>query len=163
MSGRKFASESRHPSARRGGELNQAIVNAVVRTRTHLTGHGPSRAQAFHYGNVVVVLLHEPLGPAERLLDVHGRHGKVLEMRAEVREAMAGAVVRELESLTGCTVLALLGDSHLDPDVSAEVFVLDRQVDGDETSTMFAVERPPSPSLLGSPGHDPAKKVSSDD
>ena len=90
MAGREPASESRYPSARRGGELNQAIANAVVRTRTHFTGHGPSRAQAFHRGNVVVVLLHEPLGPAERLLDVNGGRGKVLEMRAEVREAMAG-------------------------------------------------------------------------
>ena len=121
MAGRETAGESSFPSARRGGELNQAIANAVVRTRTHFTGHGPSRAQAFHRGNVVVVLLHEPLGPAERLLDGNGRRSSVLEMRAEVREAMAGELVRELESLTGCTVLALLGDSHVDPDVSAEV------------------------------------------
>jgi uncharacterized protein YbcI len=139
MAGRESASDSRDPFARRGGELNQAIANAVVRTRTHFTGHGPSRAQAFHRGNVVVVLLHEPLRPAERLLDVNGRRGKVLEMRAEVREAMVGDLVRELESLTGCTVLAALGDSHLYPDVSAEVFILDSRVGGDETSTMFAV------------------------
>ena len=116
----------------------------MVRTRTHLTGHGPSRAQAFHYGNVVVVLLHEPPGLAERLLMANGGRGKVLETRAEVRQAIGHDVVRELESLTGCTVLARLGDSQLDPDISAEVFVLDRQVGGDETSTMFAVERPPS-------------------
>jgi len=45
----------------------------------------------------------------------------------------------DLEALTGCTVLALLGDSHVDPDVSTEVFVLDRRVGGDETSAMFAV------------------------
>lgn len=151
MSARKFASESRRRSPRHGGELNQAIANAVVRTRTHLTGHGPNRAQAFHSGNVVVVLLHEPLGPVERLLDGNGRRGKVLEMRAEVREAMVGDVVRELESLTGCTVLALLGDSQLDPDISAEVFVLDRPVDGDATSTMFAVDRRPSPRLPEKP------------
>ena len=139
MAGRDPASESRDPAARSGGELNQEITNAVVRTRMRYTGRGPARAQAFHRGNVVVVLLSEPLGPAERLLDVNGRRGKVLEMRAEVREAMAGDLVRELEALTGCTVLALLGDSHVDPDVSTEVFVLDRRVGGDETSTMFAV------------------------
>ena len=139
MPGREAASEPERRSVRRGGELNQAIANAVVHTRTLATGHGPARAQAFHSGNVVVVLLHEPLGPAERLLDVNGRREKVLEMRAAVREAVAGDVVREIELLTGCTVLALLGGSQVDPDVSAEVFVLDRRVGGDETSAMFAV------------------------
>ena len=139
MPGREAASEPKRPSVRRGGELNQAVANAVAHTRTHVTGHGPARAQAFHSGNVVVVLLHEPLGLAERLLDQNGKRGKVLEMRAEIREAMAGDIVRQIESLTGCTVLARLGSSHVDPDVSAEVFVLDRRVGGDETSAMFAV------------------------
>jgi uncharacterized protein YbcI len=139
MPGREVASEPQRPSVRRGGELNQAIANAVAHMRTHFTGHGPARAQAFHSGNVVVVLLHEPLGPAERLLDRNGRRGTVLEMRAEIRDAMAGDVVRQIESLTGCTVLARLGSSHVDPDVSAEVFLLDRRVAGDETSAMFAV------------------------
>ena len=139
MPGREAASEPERPSVRRGGELNQAIANAVVHTRTQFTGHGPARAQAFHSGNVVVVLLHEPLGPAERLLDEHGRRGKVLETRADVRDAMGGDVVRQIESLTACTVLARLGGSHVDPDVSAEVFVLDRRVGGDETSAMFTV------------------------
>jgi len=88
---------------------------------------------------VVVVLLHEPLGPAERLLDQNGGRGKVLEMRGDVRDALGGDVVRQIESLTGCTVLARLGSSHVDPDVSTEVFVLDRRVGGDETSAMFAV------------------------
>jgi uncharacterized protein YbcI len=139
VSGRKAANESTDPPARRGGDLNQAIANAVARTRTRLTGHGPSRVQAFHSGNVVVVLMHEPLREAERLLDETGRRAKVLETRAEVREALAGDLVRELESLTGFTVVALLGDSHVDPDVSAAVFVLDHRVGGDEMGTMFAV------------------------
>jgi uncharacterized protein YbcI len=139
VSGRKAPNESSQPDARRGGALNQAIANAVAGTRTLLTGHGPSRVQAFHFGNVVVVLMHEPLQEAERLLDGNGRRAKVLEMRAEVREAVAANLVHELESLTGSIVLALLGDSHVDPDVSAAVFVLDRRVGGDETGTMFGV------------------------
>ena len=138
MAGREMGSDAGDAAAR-GGELNQEITNAVVRTRMRHTGRGPTRAQAFHRGNVVVVLLSEPLGRTERLLDANGRRGKVREMRAEVRQAMACDLVRELETLTGCTVLALLGDSHVDPDVSTEVFVLDRRVGGDETSAVFAV------------------------
>jgi uncharacterized protein YbcI len=114
-----------------GGELNQAIARAVVRGHTRIVGRGPTRAQAFYRHNIVVVVMRDTLTHGERSLLADGRHDSVRRLRSEFQHAMRDDLVRDVELLTGAKVVALLSTMHLEPDVAAELFVLDRPVSGD--------------------------------
>lgn len=124
-----------------GGRLNQAIANAVVRVyRAHI-GRGPNKAQAFYRGNIVVVVLQEPFTIAERSLVDAGRQAAVRQLRQEFVSVMRDALADAVAATTGCRVEAVMSDVHMDPDVSVEVFVLDRPVPGQELA--------PGPSIPG--------------
>jgi uncharacterized protein YbcI len=115
-----------------GGRLNQTIANAVVRVyRAHL-GRGPEKAHAFYRGNVVVVVLQEPFTTAERSLVDAGRQAAVRRLRQELERMMRDALADAVASATGCRVEAVMSDVHVDPDMSVEVFVLDRPVPSQE-------------------------------
>jgi uncharacterized protein YbcI len=114
-----------------GGELNQAIARAVVRGHTRIVGRGPTTAQAFYRQNIVVVVMSDTLTQGERSLLADGRHDSVRRLRCEFQQAMRDDLVRDVELLTGGKVVAFMSTTHLEPDVSAELFVLDRPVSGD--------------------------------
>jgi uncharacterized protein YbcI len=114
-----------------GGELNAAITRAVVRLHREHTGRGPTRAQAFYRGNVVVVVMYDAMTRAESSLVAGGRPDMVLRVRTAFQETMRGELIMIIESLTGCGVEAFMSCNHIDPDMASEVFVLDRPVPGE--------------------------------
>jgi uncharacterized protein YbcI len=111
-----------------GGTLNQAIANAVVRRHNRIVGRGPSSAQAFHHDNVIVVVIRDALTQSERSLLAGGMADSVRRLRTDIQQAMRDPLVRDVEALTGGTVIAFMSATHLDPDLGAELFVLDRPV-----------------------------------
>jgi uncharacterized protein YbcI len=113
------------------GELNAAIARAVVSYHHEHLGRGPTKAQAFFSRDVVVVMLGDGLTATERTLASVGRGDAVLEMRQALRDTMREQLVSKIEALTGCKVLALLSATHLEPDVAADIFVLDRPIAGE--------------------------------
>jgi uncharacterized protein YbcI len=117
-----------------GGRLNSAIANAVVRTASRYIGRGPTRAQAFFRHNFVVVVMEDTLTTGERSLIADGREEAVLDMRREFQRAMRDDLTAPIEELTGCKVLALMSDNHIDPDLAAEIFVLDQPVSGERSA-----------------------------
>jgi uncharacterized protein YbcI len=108
-----------------GGELNAAISNAVVALLSEYTGRGPTKAQTTIRNNMVVVLLHDTLTKGERALVGKGREEKVLELRSEFQSAMREEAVAVIGRLTGRNVTAFMSANHIDPDLAAEMFVLD--------------------------------------
>jgi hypothetical protein len=46
-------------------------------------------------------------------------------MRAAYQEAMRSACITTIEQLTNRTVSAFMSANHIDPDIAAEIFVLD--------------------------------------
>jgi uncharacterized protein YbcI len=113
------------------GRLNQEIANAVVRGHKRYLGRGPTRAQAFFRHNIVVVMMDASLTEAERSLARHGSRDAVLEMRHRVEETMRPELVQAVEALTGCRVEAFITGHHIDPDLAAQLFVLDRPVEAE--------------------------------
>jgi uncharacterized protein YbcI len=116
-----------------GGELNAAVTRAVVRLHREHTGRGPTRAQSFYRGNVVVVVMHDAMTRAETSLAAAGRPDMVLTVRRAFQETMRRELTEIVESLTGCVVQAFMSANHIEPDMAAEVFVLDRPVAGEPT------------------------------
>jgi uncharacterized protein YbcI len=106
------------------GELGAAISNAVVQICSEYTGRGPTKAQTTMHQDLVVVLLQDTLTKGERALVRTGRGEKVTDLRHEFQSAMGDDLVSAVERLTGRGVTAFMSANHIDPDLAAEIFVL---------------------------------------
>jgi uncharacterized protein YbcI len=67
---------------------------------------------------------------AEQSLAAAGKADAVRQMRRESQAAMRDELVALVEEVSGSTVVAFMSDNHVEPDLAAEVFVLDRPVSG---------------------------------
>ncbi len=102
-----------------------AISNAIVKLLRENTGRGPTKARTTIRDNVVVVMLEQTLTKGEQNLVRKGRADKVIEIRHEFQEAMREESSAIIGELTGRTVIAFMSANHLQPDMAAEIFVLD--------------------------------------
>jgi uncharacterized protein YbcI len=109
----------------RGGELNAAVTSALVGIHTQHLGRGPRTASTFHHGNVLVTLMRDVLTHAEQSLTRNSQGDAVSNIRHLFQATMEGDFRAAVERLTGRRVLAFISGNHLDPDVAAELFVLD--------------------------------------
>ncbi len=113
------ATEVREPT------LHREISRAMIHLTHEYTGRGPSRARTSINGTLVVCLLEDTLTKGEQTL-VRAGHGEaVISMRHRFQEAMRAAAVAEVEKLTGSRVTSFMSTNHIDPDLAAEIFVLD--------------------------------------
>jgi uncharacterized protein YbcI len=113
------------PGPPSGNSLYSAISNTNVRLLREYTGRGPTKARTTIRENIVVVMLEQTLTKGEQVLVEKGRTDNVLELRREYQEAMRDEVSAEVAKLTGRNVLAMMSANHIDPDLAAEIFVLD--------------------------------------
>ena len=116
------------PTLLKGGELNAAITSALVGIHTEHLGRGPRSASTFHYGHVLVTLMHDVLTPAEKSLIRNNQGEAVHHIRHLFQETMEADFREAVERLTSRKVLAFISGNHLDPDIAAEVFILDAQL-----------------------------------
>lgn len=115
-------------AAARDGELNASIARAAVRVHRSHVGRGPTRARAFFRDNIVVLVLEDVLTRSERSLVASGRHDTVIQVREALVDTMRADLIAAVETLTDRRVTALMGATHLEPDIAAQIFVLDRPV-----------------------------------
>jgi uncharacterized protein YbcI len=113
------------PQRLAGGALLTALSNAVVRIVREYTGRGPTQARASIRDNVAIVLMQETLLKAEHSLISDNKGKLVVEMRRSFQQTMRRELSEAVEELTGRRVVAFMSDSHLEPDYSVEVFVLE--------------------------------------
>ncbi len=114
----------------RRGALSAAISNAVVRRTTEYTGRGPTKAQTSIRENLIVVLMQDTLTKAERTLLAFGQGDFVLETRKRFQTTMRDDMVAAVELLTDRKVLAFMSANHIEPDMGAEMFVLEPRSNG---------------------------------
>jgi len=114
----------------KGGALNAAISNAVVGLLSEYVGKGPTKARAIHSGKFVLCVLEDTMTKAERSLATDGKEDFVLSMRHAFQQTMREDFVAAVERLTGRKVVAFLSSNHVDPDLAAELFVLDEPITG---------------------------------
>jgi uncharacterized protein YbcI len=111
--------------APKGGELDAAISNAVVRLVRDYVGRGPTKARTIHKGKLVVCVLENTMTKAEQTLAAAGEDDIVLRMRHAMQHTMRHDLTAAIEGFTERKVVAFLSANHVEPDVAAEVFVLD--------------------------------------
>ena len=110
-----------------GGALNAAISETIVRLLADSTGRGPTKARTTIDRDLIVVMLQNTLTSGERYLADSDRAEQVLGMRRAYQEAMRADCIAAIEDLAGRRVIAFMSANHIDPDLAAEVFVLEPQ------------------------------------
>ncbi len=110
---------------RPGTSLAVALSNAIVGLLREYTGRGPTRARTTIRDNVVLVMLEQTLTKGEQVLVDKGRIENVLALRREYQEAMREEGNARVAELTGRRVLAMMSANHVNPDLGAEIYVLD--------------------------------------
>jgi uncharacterized protein YbcI len=111
-----------------GGELNAALVQAVVRIHHDYMGRGPSTARAFFRENIVVVVVERVMTAPERSLAGSGRQDGVRDVHRDLLEVMRADLTVAVEDLTNRRVTALMSDIHVESDIASLVFVLDQSI-----------------------------------
>jgi uncharacterized protein YbcI len=117
-----------------GTPLQVAVSNALVGFLREYTGRGPTKARTTVRDNVVVVILEQTLTKGEQVLVKKGRSEQVLALRHEYQEAMREESSQKVAELTGRNVIAFLSANHVDPDLAAEIYVLDGPPNYDPSS-----------------------------
>jgi uncharacterized protein YbcI len=110
------------------GRLSAAISNSVVRILHEYTGRGPTKARTTIDHDLVVTLLAQSMTKGEQALNADGRGSAVLALRVEYQATMERELVAAVEGHTGRRVMAFMSSNHLEPDLAAELFVLEPHV-----------------------------------
>ena len=112
------------------GEMLAAISTRIVGLLREPYGRGPSRAKTYAMDDCVVCVLRNGFTAHERTIVESGDTDRVIEMRQEFQRLMERQYRETIESITGRKVVAFLSQAHLEPDITLEIFFLDRPMNG---------------------------------
>lgn len=107
------------------GELRNRISGRMVQLLKEFYGKGPTKAKAYYYDDTVLVLTRGGFTRVEQTLLDQGKGESVITQRSDFQAVMRDRFTDVIEEETGRRVVAFLSATHQDPDVSAEVFILD--------------------------------------
>jgi uncharacterized protein YbcI len=114
-----------------GGKLLSAISNGFVQLLREHYGRGPIKAKTYALDDIVVCVMRgSGFTPLEQTMMDAGDGGRVVEMRESFQGMMAERYKRMIEDLTGRKVLAFLSQAHIEPDITIEMFFIDRPLEG---------------------------------
>jgi uncharacterized protein YbcI len=80
--------------------------------------------------DLIIVVVHDTLTQVERGIVRNGSVDLVLATREACQKAMGPDLVAAVERLSGRSTIALLSQSHIDPDVAITSFVLAPRING---------------------------------
>jgi uncharacterized protein YbcI len=115
------------PSGR--GRQAVEVSNAITRLHREHYGRGATTARTIIQRNYVVCFLDDIYTPVERTLIEDGRLAAVRETRNLFQDAMSTRFRAAVEAATGRTVIAFMSQVCFEPDMAAEVFVLEPEGD----------------------------------
>jgi uncharacterized protein YbcI len=116
---------SNKPAPPSTGELLEAVSNLVVRIYADRVGRGPTKARAYADRDIIVCVMEDTMTKAERTLVASGCSAAVKQARDALQETMREDLVAGVEALTGQRVVAQIGTSMLEPDVTSDLFILE--------------------------------------
>jgi uncharacterized protein YbcI len=101
-----------------------AIANAITKLHRQHYGRGAASARTIMGKDHVVVFLEDIYTTVERTLIEAGHFEQVRATRHTFQQTMRRDFCNAVEEITGRTVIGFMSEVHMDPDVSAEIFVL---------------------------------------
>jgi uncharacterized protein YbcI len=117
-----------------GGKLLSAISTSIVKLVREHYGRGPIKAKTYALDDIVVVVMRgSGFTPLEQTMmdspDADSAE-RVVAMREDFQRMMARRYRETIEQLTGRKVMAFLSQAHVEPDITMEVFFIDRPLEG---------------------------------
>jgi uncharacterized protein YbcI len=106
-----------------------AIGNAITRLHREHYGRGATTTRTLFQRDHVVAFMEDIYTPVERTLIDAGQQDAVKETRQIFQMAMRGRFSEAVEEITGRKVLQFMSQVSFDPDMAAEIFVLERGTD----------------------------------
>jgi uncharacterized protein YbcI len=102
-----------------------SVSRAITRLHREYYGRGARSTRTVIQRNYVVTFLEDIYTPGERTLIEANEQLKVRETRQAFQDAMRGRFSEAVEEIVGRKVVAFMSQVHFDPDLSAEIFVLE--------------------------------------
>jgi uncharacterized protein YbcI len=111
-----------------GRQQLAAISRSMAGLHREHYGRESTNVNAYAIKDMIVVVVRlKHLTPFEKSMVDGGEPDRVLALRAEFARLMAGRYRHTVEQVTGRSVVALLSQAHVDPDIIVEAFFLDRR------------------------------------
>ena len=107
------------------GRQATAVGTAITRLHREHYGRGATVTRTVFQRNYIVVFLEDIYTPLEKTLIRDGRHEAVKETRQLFQMAMQPDFSAAVEEITGRKVVQFMSQVAFDPDMAAEVFVLE--------------------------------------
>lgn len=104
----------------------QAISNAITKLQRDHYGRGPESVRTVVGYDHIICFLENSFMPVERTLIDAGELAAVRETRLAFQRAMEERFVGTVEEISNRKVRAFLSTVSLNPDISVELFVLER-------------------------------------
>ena len=114
------------------GRQASAVGTAITRLHRDHYGRGATITRTVFEKNFVVVFMEDIYTPVEKTLLADGRRDDVKNTRQLFQMAMRNDFVNAVEEITGRTVIQFMSQVAFEPDMAAEVFVL--QPTGEEAT-----------------------------
>jgi uncharacterized protein YbcI len=114
-----------------GGRLLAAISTSIVGILREHYGRGPMKAKTYALDDIIVVVMRgSGFTALEQTIMDSGEPHRVVELREDFQRLMAERYKHTIEALTGRKVVAFLSQAHVEPDITMEVFFIDRPLQG---------------------------------
>jgi uncharacterized protein YbcI len=114
-----------------GGRLLAAISSRIVGILREHYGRGPMKAKTYALDDIIVVVMRgSGFTPLEQTIMDSGQPDRVVSMRHDFQNMMAKRFTNTIEELTGRKVIAFLSQAHVEPDITMEIFFVDRPLEG---------------------------------
>jgi uncharacterized protein YbcI len=109
------------------GQSRQAIAigNAITKLHREHYGRGATTTRTVFQRDHVVAFMEDIYTPVERTLIDAGEEDAVKSTRQVFQMAMRQRFSDAVEEITGRKVVAFMSQVHFDPDLAAEIFVLE--------------------------------------
>jgi uncharacterized protein YbcI len=108
-------------------DVGIAIANEITRLHRQHYGRGAASARTIMGRDHVVVFLEDIYTTVERTLIEAGEFATVHETRHRFQMIMRESFSEVVEKLLGRRVVAFMSETHEDPGIAAEIFVLERE------------------------------------
>jgi uncharacterized protein YbcI len=127
-----------------GGRLLSAISTSIVGLLREHYGRGPMKAKTYALDDIIVCVLRgSGFTAIEKTMMDSGEPDRVVAMREDFQRVMAQRYKETIETLTDRKVVAFISQAHVEPDITLEMFFVDRPLEG-----FGAVEITDAPHLL---------------
>ena len=135
-----------------GGRLLAAISTTIVGILREHYGRGPMKAKTYALDDIIVCVMRgSGFTPLEQTIMDSGEPDRVIAMREDFQRVMADRYRQAIEDLTGRKVLAFLSQAHVEPDITMEIFFVDRPLDGYGAVEIVEPAYPPRTTRIAAP------------